>query len=190
MLLAILQVVVRISPVGAGYGYITLSSVTGIKSRSSIRACISGWYSAGNHLFRGELQSVRSLIWSLRDVPGMGSPVRFHWMIRSAMSMWAALCSFWMSRGVSSVPLSQGRDSDTLRDSETIQMSHFLVCKMPREGTGMQKAQSQPTLKHPHPKTKVEIDILLENSRIRNIISCTYAEKWNSFTYIYTKFQR
>ena len=93
MLLAISQVVVGISPVGVGYGYITLSSVTGIKSRSSIRAYISGWYSAGNHLFRSELQSVRSLIWSLRDVPGMGSPVRFHWMMRSAMSMWAALCS-------------------------------------------------------------------------------------------------
>ena len=91
--MAILQVVVGISPVGAGYGYITLSSVTGIKSRSSIRACISGWYSAGNHLFRSELQSVRSLIWSLRDVPGMGAPVRFHWIMRSAMSMWAALCS-------------------------------------------------------------------------------------------------
>ena len=26
-------------------------------------------------------------------MPGMDSPVRFHWMMRSAMSMWAARCS-------------------------------------------------------------------------------------------------
>ena len=26
-------------------------------------------------------------------MPGRSSPVRFHWMMRSAMSMWAARCS-------------------------------------------------------------------------------------------------
>ena len=37
-------------------------------------------------------------------MPGRGSPSCFHWMIRSAMSVWAARCSFWLSRGVSVSP--------------------------------------------------------------------------------------
>ena len=69
------------------------SSVTGVRSKSFIRLWISGKYSLENHFSRRISMSLLSLSCTFRGVPGMSSSFCFHWMRRSAMSMWALRCS-------------------------------------------------------------------------------------------------
>ena len=69
------------------------SSVTGVRSKSFIRLWISGKYSLENHFSSKISMSLLSLSCTFRGVPDMSSPFCFHWMRRSAMSMWALRCS-------------------------------------------------------------------------------------------------
>ena len=69
------------------------SSVTGVRSKSLIRLWISGKYSLENHFSRRISMLLPSLSCTFRGVPGMSSPFCFHWMRRSAMSIWAFRCS-------------------------------------------------------------------------------------------------
>ena len=69
------------------------SSVSGVRSKSFIRLWISGKYSLENHCSRRISMLLPSLSCTFRGVPGMSSPFCFHWMRRSAMSIWAFRCS-------------------------------------------------------------------------------------------------
>ena len=69
------------------------SSVTGVRSKSFIQLWISGKYSLENHFSRRISMLLPSLSCTFRSVPGMSSPFCFHWMRRSAISMWAFRCS-------------------------------------------------------------------------------------------------
>ena len=69
------------------------SSVTGVRSKSFIKLWISGKYSLENHFSSRISMSLLSLSCTFRGVPDMSSPFCFHWIRRSAMSMWAARCS-------------------------------------------------------------------------------------------------
>lgn len=69
------------------------SSVTGVRSKSFIRLWISGKYSLENHFSSRISMSLLSLNCTFRGVPGMSSPFCFHWIRRSAMSIWAFRCS-------------------------------------------------------------------------------------------------
>ena len=69
------------------------SSVTGVRSKSFIQLWISGKYSLENHFSSKISMSLLSLSCTFRGVPGMSSPFCFHWIRRSAMSIWAFRCS-------------------------------------------------------------------------------------------------